>query len=40
MAAELLYEDTYNELQGVLAHMPIKNFEKGFTPTVVEKKFD
>lgn len=35
-----MYDDTYNELQNVIQHMPIKNFEKGYTKNVTEKKFD
>ena len=35
-----LYEDTYSLLQDVIQHMPIKNFDKGYTPTVIETKFD
>ena len=40
MKSQLLYEDTYDLLQDVLQHMPIKNFERGYTRTLTEKKFD
>jgi hypothetical protein len=35
-----MYEDTYNEVKGILGDMPIKNFDKGYKPTVNEKVFD
>lgn len=40
LKAQLLFEDTYGQIQDVVQHMPIKNFDKGYTSTVVEKTFD
>jgi hypothetical protein len=40
MQSEMSYEDTYNLLQTIMHNMPIKNFEKGYTRSVTEKKFD
>jgi hypothetical protein len=40
MKAHIMYEDTYNEVNGILSDMPIKNFDKGYKPTVIEKVFD
>jgi hypothetical protein len=34
MKAHIMYEDTYNEVNGILSDMPIKNFDKGYKPTV------
>lgn len=34
MKAHIMYEDTYNEVNGILNDMPIKNFEKGYKATV------
>ena len=40
MAAQLQFEDTYDSIQGVLQQIPIKNFEKGYTKLITERKFD
>lgn len=40
LKTQFLFEDTYSLIQDVVQHMPIKNFEKGYTPIVNERTFD
>ena len=40
LKAQFTFEDTYAQIQDVLQHMPIRNFEKGYTLNIVEKTFD
>lgn len=35
-----MYEDTFNEVSGIINDIPIKNFEKGYKLEIKEKVFD
>jgi len=40
MKAHIMYEDTFNEVSGIINDIPIKNFEKGYKLEIKEKVFD
>ncbi len=40
MKAHLMFEDVFSEVGHVLGEMPIKNFEKGYKPEVLENSFE
>ena len=40
LKSQFLFEDTYGLIQDVVHHIPIKNFERGYTLTIHEKTFD
>ena len=40
MKAHIMYEDSFNEVSGIINDIPIKNFDKGYKLEVKEKVFD
>lgn len=40
LKSQFTFEDTYAQIQDVIQHMNIKNFEKGYSLNITEKKFD
>ena len=40
LKSQFTFEDTYSQIQDVIQHMNIKNFEKGYSLNITEKTFD